>query len=202
MTVLQETAQLDAKKQLRQQLRQARRALSQVQQQRAAARLAQRLSQHLWFKQAHHIGFYLANDGEIDPTPLLNIARALGKQCYLPVVLNGGKMQFRAIQPGTRLTLNQYNIVEPGLGARYRPAWLLDLVLVPLVGFDLQGHRLGMGGGYYDRAFASIQGKPRPSRRRIGLAHECQKLTTLAVDSWDIPLAAIATDQRFSTIGS
>ncbi|BFM13163.1 5-formyltetrahydrofolate cyclo-ligase [Simiduia litorea] len=197
-----QTTPSDRKKQLRQQLRQLRRSLTPAQQKRAAACLAQHISQHLWFRQAKHIAFYLPSDGEIDPAPLLALALALGKKCYLPVVLPSGKLQFRTIKAGTRLTLNKYHIVEPALGARARPAWLLDLILLPLVGFDLRGNRLGMGGGYYDRTLATVQGRPKPCRRRIGLAHQCQQVTALHGDSWDIPLAAIATDKALRLIGN
>ncbi|MDN3637439.1 5-formyltetrahydrofolate cyclo-ligase [Simiduia curdlanivorans] len=192
----------DQKKQLRLRLRQLRRSLTPAQQQRAAASLAQHLSQHLWFRQAKHIAFYLPNDGEIDPTPLLELALAQGKHCYLPVVMSGGKLQFRALEVGTRLTINKYNIIEPDLGARVRPVWLLNLILLPLVGFDLHGNRLGMGGGYYDRTLAAVKGRPTPSRRRVGLAHQCQRLASLDGDCWDIPLAAIATDKAFRLIGN
>jgi len=192
----------DQKKQLRLRLRQLRRSLTPAQQQRAAAALAQHLSQHLWFRRAKHIAFYLPNDGEIDPTPLLELALAQGKHCYLPVVMAGGKLQFRALEAGTRLTINKYKIVEPAVGARVRPTWLLDLILLPLVGFDLQGNRLGMGGGYYDRTLAKVKGKPTPSQRRIGLAHQCQQLGSLDGDCWDIPLAAIATDKAIRLISN
>jgi 5-formyltetrahydrofolate cyclo-ligase len=73
----------------------------------------------------------------------------------------------------------------------------LDLVLTPLVAFDAQGHRLGMGGGFYDRSFAYLLRHSRWLRPRlIGLAYDFQRQTRLPHQPWDVPLHAIATDHR------
>lgn len=181
---------------LRQQLRARRNALSPQQQQRAAQQLTQQLSRHLWFKQAQHIGFYLPSDGEIDPCPLLRLALALGKSCYLPVILAKNRLQFRRVTTHTPLIKNRFGIGEPPAGTQIRPNWLLDLVFMPLVGFDLHGNRLGMGGGYYDRSFSHSTSQPHPVGRRVGLAHSCQQVTSLIPAHWDVPLAAIATEQK------
>jgi 5-formyltetrahydrofolate cyclo-ligase len=81
-------------------------------------------------------------------------------------------------------------------------AQLLDVVLMPLVGFDRTGARLGMGGGFYDATFAFKQKLSTGSKTStgkpalIGLAHACQQVESLATDTWDIPLFAIATDKE------
>ncbi|UTA48433.1 5-formyltetrahydrofolate cyclo-ligase [Simiduia sp. 21SJ11W-1] len=180
---------------IRRLLRARRRALSSVEQQRAAVQLATHLAGHLWFKQAQHIAFYLPNDGEIDPTPLMQLALAQAKRCYLPVVTGRGLLQFKRYLPGQRLKRNRYGIAEPRPGAPVRPAWLIDLTLLPLVGYNHQGHRLGMGGGYYDRTFGNT-GLPRAIGRRLGLAHSCQLWPALTAEHWDIPLHAIATEHQ------
>lgn len=185
---------------LRRQLRAKRRALSPAQQRQAALQLAQHLHRHLWFARARHIAFYLPADGELDPRPLLNLALAAGKHCYLPVVKANGELIFRRYQPGTPLTINRFGIAEPNACARLRPAWLMQLTLMPLVGFDLCGTRLGMGGGFYDRTFATRPGRPRALGKRIGLAHSCQQAPKLPLASWDIPLHAIATESRLYLI--
>ena len=77
-----------------------------------------------------------------------------------------------------------------------RPPWALDLVLLPLVAFDANGNRMGMGGGYYDRTFSfKSRGQSIPGPKLIGLAHELQRVDRLPVENWDIPLAGIISDQ-------
>lgn len=184
-----------SRQQLRQQLRAKRRALSHAEQVRAANQLAHHLSQQLWFIRAGHIAFYLPNDGEIDPSPLLRLALAQGKHCYLPVVQANKSLQFRRYY-GQPLRANRYGIGEPKRGEQWRPSWLLDLVLLPLVGFDADGNRLGMGGGFYDRSFAARAGRPTRQIRLVGLAHACQQVPKLPAAPWDKSLTAVATPSR------
>lgn len=142
---------------LRRKLRQTRRQLSPAQQRHAARRLYRQLSHHPLFRRARHIALYLPNDGEIDPRLLLRAAQRRGKATYLPV-LNPWprtRMVFQRIEPGERLRRNRFGIFEPVIRtARQRRVWALDLLLMPLVGFDGNGGRLGMGGGFYDRSLA------------------------------------------------
>ena len=75
------------------------------------------------------------------------------------------------------------------------PTNQLDIICTPLVAFDKQGHRLGMGGGYYDRTLAPwfhYKSGPKP----IGLAHSCQEVEQLPVESWDVPLPKIVTPKQ------
>jgi 5-formyltetrahydrofolate cyclo-ligase len=80
----------------------------------------------------------------------------------------------------------------------------LDWIFVPVVAFDARGNRLGMGGGYYDASLAVLRHRQCWRRPRlVGLAHEFQRIDTLDVDNWDVPLHGILTDQRFySTLTS
>lgn len=184
--------------QLRRQLRQARRALTPAQQRRAARALYRQLAQHRLFRRAKHIALYLPNDGEIDPRPLLRAAQRQGKATYLPV-LNAWprtKMVFQRIRPGDTLLRNRFGIFEPRTNtARQRKVWALDLILLPLVGFDSSGGRLGMGGGFYDRSLAyRARRKNCHKPTLLGLAHRCQQVEKLAMASWDVPLQATVTD--------
>ncbi|MBE7374089.1 5-formyltetrahydrofolate cyclo-ligase [Pseudomonas lopnurensis] len=184
---------------LRRKLRQARRRLSPAQQRLAALRLYRQLAQHPLFRRARHVALYLPNDGEIDPRPLLRAAQRRGKATYLPV-LNPWprtRMVFQRIDSGERLRPNRFGIREPyRCAARQRPVWTLDLLLMPLVGFDEGGGRLGMGGGFYDRslAYRSIRKKSHKPTL-LGLAHECQKVDRLSLESWDVALQATVTDR-------
>ena len=186
---------------LRRMLRKARRALTPSEQRQAAHGLYRQLAQHPLFRRAKHISLYLPTDGEIDPRLLLRAAQRRGKVTYLPVLSAWPrtKMVFQRVRPGETLLPNRFRILEPRVNARrQRKVWALDLVLLPLVGFDDAGGRLGMGGGFYDRSLAYLarrQGWRKPTL--LGLAHECQKVDRLAQASWDVPLAGTVTDRQW-----
>jgi 5-formyltetrahydrofolate cyclo-ligase len=186
---------------LRRQLRANRRALSRSQQQRAARELYRQLAQHPMFRRARHIALYLPSDGEIDPRPLLRAAQRRGKATYLPVLSPWPKtkMVFQRVRAGEALRLNRFKIAEPQINRhQQRRAWALDLILLPLVGFDAHGGRLGMGGGFYDRSLAYRALRRQPQKPQLlGVAHECQKVETLAMASWDVALAATVTDRAW-----
>ena len=187
--------------QLRRQLRKARRSLTRSQQREAARGLYRQLAQHPLFRRARHVSLYLPMDGEIDPRLLLRAAQRRGKATYLPVLNAWPKtrMVFQRVRPGEKFKPNRFRIPEPRINrAKQRRIWALDLVLMPLVGFDDEGGRLGMGGGFYDRSLAY---RARRSTWRkpvlLGLAHECQKVERLAQASWDVPLQGTVSDKRW-----
>lgn len=181
--------------QLRQQLRQTRRALSTTAQKQAAQTLARHLAAHPQFIRSQHIAVYLAADGELSLEYVIKAAWRMRKQCYLPVLqAHKASLWFLPYSPTTPLKPNRYGILEPAYHSHLvRPAWSLDLVLTPLVAFDQQGHRLGMGGGFYDRRFAYLQHSTRHNPL-IGVAHRCQQVNNLNAQPWDIPMSAIMTD--------
>ena len=191
--------------QLRRLLRHNRRALSPAEQRQAAKGLYRQLAQNPLFRRARHLSLYLPMDGEIDPRLLLRAAQKRGKTTYLPVLSAWPrtKMVFQRVRPGEKFKPNRFRIPEPRINARrQRKIWTLDLVLMPLVGFDPEGGRLGMGGGFYDRSLAYLA--RRKAWRKpvlLGLAHECQKVAKLAVASWDVPLAGTVTDKRWYMVG-
>jgi 5-formyltetrahydrofolate cyclo-ligase len=185
--------------QLRRLLRNARRALNRAEQRQAAQGLYRQLAQNPLFRRARHISLYLPMDGEIDPRLLLREAQRRGKATYLPVLSAWPrtKMVFQRIRPGEKFRPNRFRIPEPLISARrQRKIWALDLILMPLVGFDDQGGRLGMGGGFYDRSLA-YQARRKAWHKPVllGLAHECQKVGKLAVASWDVPLQGTVSDK-------
>ncbi|MEE4624580.1 5-formyltetrahydrofolate cyclo-ligase [Pseudomonas alliivorans] len=187
--------------QLRRHLRKARRSLTRSQQREAARGLYRQLAQHPLFRRARHVSLYLPMDGEIDPRLLLRAAQRRGKATYLPVLNAWPRtcMVFQRVRPGETFRPNRFRIPEPRINrAKQRRIWALDLVLMPLVGFDDEGGRLGMGGGFYDRSLAY---RARRSTWRkpvlLGLAHECQKVERLAQASWDVPLQGTVSDKRW-----
>mgnify|MGYP001544440302 FL=1 len=187
--------------QLRRHLRAKRRALGLQAQRCAAHGLYRQLAQHPLFRRATHIALYLPNDGEIDPRPLLRAAQQRGKATYLPVLSPWprSKMVFQRIRPSERLQKNRFGIDEPRRNRKQqRKVWTLDLVLLPLVGFDRHGARLGMGGGFYDRSMAyRALRKNWHKPTLLGLAHECQQVERLSMASWDVPLQGTVTDKAW-----
>jgi len=185
---------------LRQDLRQQRRALSPAEHRQRAEQLARQFSVTRLFRASRHIACYIANDGEIDPLALMQRAWALGKTCYLPVLhgIRPQRLWFAAYRPGDDLVYNRFGIAEPNSPRReWVHARCLDIICTPLVAFDAQGNRIGMGGGFYDRTLAFMQ--RRRSWRRphmIGLAYEFQKVDIIAHRPWDVPLQAVVTEQR------
>ncbi|MDF3197619.1 5-formyltetrahydrofolate cyclo-ligase [Pseudomonas sp. 1912-s] len=192
--------------QLRRMLRKARRALTPSEQRQAALGLYRQLAQHPLFRRAKHISLYLPTDGEIDPRLLLRAAQRRGKATYLPVLSAWPrtKMVFQRVRPGEKLSPNRFRILEPQVNvSRQRKVWALDLVLLPLVGFDDVGGRLGMGGGFYDRSLAyTARRKSWRKPTLLGLAHECQKVERLAQASWDVPLEGTVTDKDWYRAGT
>ena len=182
---------------LRRQLKAARNALRPAARRRAA-RAALRLAlRHGLLLRAQRIGFYLPQGGEFDAHPLLNQALWMQRACYLPVLPGRGRvMRFGRMGRDTRMKANRYGIPEP-MDARPLRARQLDLLLMPLVGFDREGHRLGMGGGYYDATLAFMRHRRWWRKPRlVGLAYECQQVETLPHEPWDMPLDAVLTERR------
>jgi 5-formyltetrahydrofolate cyclo-ligase len=191
------TAQNPTRSSIRKQLRSARRALSPAQQKSAAAGLAKQLRHFLPVLRSKHIAFYLPNDGEIDPRPLISFLERCGKQCYLPRLHADGsnRVWFVRYRSGEKLSDNRFGIPEPRVQNQQLPAWAIQTVLMPLVGFDRNGNRLGMGGGFYDRTFAFKHQRPHSRPLLIGLAHSVQEVAALPTESWDMPLDMIATEK-------
>ncbi len=192
--------QTDSPAALRRGLRLLRRGLSASQQRNHARALARTLGRHPAFLRARRIGIYWPADGEIDPRPLLGLAQASRKRWHLPVLCPHPhpRLWFLTYRPDEPLRPNRFGIPEPALrNQRLRLAWTLDILLVPLVGFDAGCHRLGMGGGYYDRTLSYLSHRQYWRRPRlIGVAHECQRVAELPVRPWDIPLDLVMTERR------
>lgn len=141
---------------------------------------------------------YLPNDGEISPEAYVVAARKRGVRFYLPILhpFHHGRIVFSSYNEDTPLNPNRFGIPEPVFAERkIRSAWALDAVLLPLVGFDDSGERLGMGGGFYDRTFAFSRRLPGLSPKLVGLAHSNQQVDELPVAPWDIPLHSVMTDR-------
>ncbi len=187
---------------LRRHMRGLRASLPPAERRAAAVAAAHIVTTTAHYRDARRIAVYLAVDGELDTEPLVLLARAAGKEVYLPVLppSNNRPLVFLPYAADTVLRPNRYRIPEPAPSAEAPLAPVeLDLVLAPLVAFDARGERLGMGGGYYDRSFAFLQEARRPHPALIGYAYECQRVEMLESAAWDVPLMGVVTEQRFHT---
>jgi 5-formyltetrahydrofolate cyclo-ligase len=134
-------------------------------------------------------------DRETDTAALIAAARRRGVRLFVPVVSDRrhGRIRFHPLEGETRRGL--FGIAVPGrTGRPIAPRWL-DLIVIPLVGVDAEGRRLGMGGGYYDRALAFRRRRHHwPGPHLVGFAFECQRVEASFAEPWDLRLDALATE--------
>ena len=145
---------------------------------------------------AHTVAVFLSFDGELDTQPLIEQLWRAGKRVYLPVLhpFSRGNLLFLHYHPHSDLVTNRLNIQEPRLDVRdVLPLSKLDVLITPLVAFDEDGQRLGMGGGFYDR---TLQNWQQHQIHPVGYAHDCQRVEKLPVEEWDIPLPAVVTPSK------
>lgn len=185
---------------VRKNLREKRHTIATEQRKAAAHSAAKIIALHSIFLSSQNIATYLARDDEFHSRPLIEEIWSAGKNCFLPV-LSAEKekfLDFVKFSKDDTLRPNRYKILEPEHKTIIMHAEELDLVFVPLVGFDLHGHRLGMGGGYYDRTFEFLLPKSFKAKKPllIGLAYEMQQTDTLPRDAWDVTLDGVLTERR------
>lgn len=174
---------------LRSALRRRRKSLSCTAQSAAGQAVTRSvLSLPLWTN-AQRIALYLARDGEIDTSALASLARHQNKQLLLPAINTDNSLVFARWNTEDTQSLNRYNIPEPPVGAEQCPTSELDIIFLPVVGWDVHGGRLGMGGGYYDKTLSGADGPVL-----VGLAHDNQQIASIPRESWDIVLDYVATD--------
>jgi 5-formyltetrahydrofolate cyclo-ligase len=171
------------KTQLRRQLRAQRAAIPKSARRHAAikaARIASRL-----LRGRRHVAVYFSHGSELDTSALIRELSRRGHRLYLPK-LRGAHMTFVRFKPGAPLRRNRFGIPEPVCGTR---AARLDAIVLPLVGFDGAGRRLGQGGGYYDRALAQRRSL------RVGFAFAAQEGSSIPAGDLDVRLDAVVTER-------
>jgi 5-formyltetrahydrofolate cyclo-ligase len=151
------------------------------------------------FRRGARVAMYLPMRGEVDVRPAIAAAWRCGVAVFVPAILHRrrARMVFVPWTPAGPRRRNAYGIEEPVTRAARVPALRLDAVVLPVVGFDGRGNRLGMGAGYYDRALRRrldpARGWRRP--RLIGVAFACQELPEIQASTWDVPLDLIVTER-------
>lgn len=140
------------------------------------------------------VGFYRPFQGEFDPRLAIRRLRARGAIAALPVVAQKAfPLEFREWRPDVRMRSGLFNLREPEGSPTLAP----QALLIPPVGFDVQGYRLGYGGGYFDRTLAILQPQPL----KIGVAFEVSRIETIRPQSWDIPMDFIVTESGIHRAG-
>lgn len=185
---------------LRRTIRARRRQLTQQTLQAHSRLMACNATSYRPLQHSKRIAFYFATNGEMDPLSLIDRARAAGKHCYFPVLRErpSKSLWFAELKTGQAMKPNRFGIPEPAEHHKHiTMPWGLDLIILPLVAFDLAGNRLGMGGGFYDRTLSfKLTRSHWRGPKLIGLAHEFQMVRRLPAQPWDIPLDAVITEKQ------
>ena len=164
----------------------------------AAEALADTLEQLPEFVVDARVAGYWAVGGEVPLLAAYARLRARAQTYLLPAIGADDTLRFASWQAGAPVRANRYGIPEPDVDAAALIApHDVDLVLVPLLGFDRRGNRLGMGAGYYDRTFAFLRVAARPAQPLlVGIGYHFQEVDALAAQAWDVALDFIATDRE------
>lgn len=184
------------KQAIRAMMREKRRSLGPAAQRDASDALLGQLVTLGMLAAACRVGMYMASDGEIDPSAAMRWCWRRDIGACVPILPEppDRKLVFVSVNPSTRFAANRYGIREPanspGKGVMPRE---LDVVLLPLVAFDGQGSRVGMGGGYYDATFRFVRDERPEAPVLVGVAHDFQKVDAVPFESWDVPLRWVIT---------
>jgi 5-formyltetrahydrofolate cyclo-ligase len=185
---------LPARAALRRQLRATRSAIPTVDRHAAATALVRHLRRAGWLAPGARIGLYAALRDEFDLAPLIRAAHEAQCQVYLPRITSERARTMRFVRPTGAFVRNRYGIAEP-VGHATSPARFLHLILLPTLGVDAAGARLGYGGGFYDKALAY-----RRVRRTwrgpqlVAVAFDAQRVPHIPTEPHDIRVDAVATE--------
>ena len=162
---------------------------------RASRRIADRFLNSRYFMCSDTIGCYVSTWEEVDTSAIIERAWRAKKRIFLPVTGTRRTMLFRETLPETELAMNDFGLWEP-LSGTLIDVHELDVIVTPLVAFDSQRNRIGMGGGYFDRTFAYLRERRHWLRPKlIGVAFECQRVQEIAPNPWDIQVFRVYTER-------
>lgn len=190
---------ISTKQLLREEFRSIRSQIPSAYRIQAALNAAGFFTELTFFEPFRNIACYLPFGDEFDTRPLVNTILQRGKKCYLPVLVEVRKdhLEFVEYQQDTKLLKNKFGILQPiDLKRRINPE-ALDLVFAPLIAYDKYGHRLGTGGGYYDRVFSFRATKEGVNKKPliIGLCFAAQEAPQLPIEQWDVDLDGVLTEK-------
>ena len=151
-----------------------------------------------FFQRAKFIACYLPADDEVNCWRLIKRAWLMKKRIFVPTVQKNSKLRFVEFRDNSETHTNKYGLDEPVSEVDIDPR-KLDVVFTPLVAFDSNGNRIGMGGGYYDRAFSFLKNRQHLQKPKlVGLAFDCQWVENIGASTWDIPLFCVFTESESS----
>ncbi len=194
-----ETSQKSQKFRLRKEIRNLRRKLGADEKQARDSAINRFLTSYLVEYRPRVVAAFWPFDGEPDLLPCLDLMQREGVRVALPVIGNSSGstcMTFRKWAPETRMENNRFGIPEP-TGSPEILIPDIDLMLLPLVGWDEAGRRLGMGAGFYDRALQPYAQSDSPVR--IGVAYQLQKMPSVPAEPWDVRLHMVLSESGWFT---
>ena len=166
----------------------ARRAMNVEYRAAASKIICEKVIRSSSFSAASLLACYLPMQDEVDTRRIIERAWCAKKRIFVPITRTKGKMFFREIHPNTTLVRNSMSIWEPVTGEIVHPREL-QMVVTPLVAFDRFNHRIGMGGGYYDRSFSFLRHRKHWFKPKLfGVAFKCQEIEKITPNPWDIRL--------------
>jgi len=175
---------------IRRHLRRLRQQIPRAERSLAARLTAQKLLRLRRVQVARSVAVYLSTKHELATAPLIEGLLKIGAALFVPCVAHDQRMTFVPLKPPRKLRVDALGMRTPLARRPRRSAHQLDVIVLPLVGFDRQGNRIGMGAGYYDRALQF----PRIGKRPwlLGYAYRQQQTGCLAAERWDVKLDAVA----------
>ncbi|MGA0019978.1 MAG: 5-formyltetrahydrofolate cyclo-ligase [Steroidobacteraceae bacterium] len=183
---------------LRTALRARRQRLTESTRRETADAISREIARAGWLRAGKRVGVYLATAEEISCAALMTLAMERHCRLFLPKIIDHRQHRMCFTPMGAHYRRNRYGILEPAGSQRVRTREL-QLIFVPLVGFDARGQRMGMGGGYYDRALSWRLSGTIATPRIIGIAHSSQRVEVLPASTTDVPLDAVVTELGIET---
>jgi len=183
---------------LRAELRQRRAAITAPERIAAASAIVEHLEEVPEFLTDTRLAGYWAVAGEVPLAAIFGGLRAREQIYHLPVVSDDKSLRFAPWRAGIEIAANRYGIPEPVVAPdALVAADALDVVLVPLLGFDRRGYRLGFGGGFYDRTFRFLNDCTRPAQPiLIGIGYALQEVAAIDAEAWDVRLDYVVTERE------
>jgi len=192
----------DAQIASRRDARTARAALDASERFQASEKIAEIVIHSPWFRRGKYVACYLPTDEEVDTWSIIECAWRMKKRVFAPLVEKNFALQFCELTADSKLIFNQYGLPEPQDGEIIEPR-ALDIVITPVVAFDDDGNRIGMGGGYFDRTFSFLRNRRFLFHPKlIGVAFSCQRVEKIAPNPWDIRVFRLIHENSGSNRGT
>ena len=176
-----------------------RRAIPSIKRRQASRKAANALLRSRFVRPGSRIGVYLAHASELDTKPLIRALHHRGVQIFVPVVRQRqGTMIFVRLHETTPVVRSGLRVMQPATRRPACPLAQLDIIIIPIIGFDCKGRRIGQGGGYYDRTLYRARTRRRP--KKWGFAYKAQELNSIPDEPWDLTLDSVVTERGFQHI--